>query len=221
MPEESADITTGASNKEVPTKTPKMLTFSKTKFLVFTLLLVLLVLGALVGSYFLGKASVKEEVVSKEEQNEEIKEEIPDLIEADLGEEVTAKNGIAIKLEQAKHDAVFEKQKEESKSYYEKNSSQSAYLDSDYFKQSSLVLRISVTNTTDKVSPYSPSSFRLKDSKNNQYTSGFGFEGDTSQPATSNLNPGETTKLTITYIVPTAEKNFTLIYENVVIDFTL
>lgn len=226
MPEETAPVQSEPAKKEVNfDKTPKTITFSKTKFIVFSVLGAIVVLAALTGSYFLGQDSTKEEVVAKKEASveKEKKEEIPDLIEAKLGEEVKAKNGIAVELEEAKHDATYEKQKEEDKKYYEKNSSQSAYLDSEYFKQSSLVLKISVKNTTDKVAYYSPSSFRLKDSKDNQYTSGYGYgyEGGPAQAVTSTLNAGETTKLSVSYIVPTSEKDFTLAYENIVIEFSL
>lgn len=203
-------------------KTPSSVTFSRNKFFVSLVLGILFLMAAVSGSYFLGQDSVKDEVVAKKDSADEKnskEEEIPDLITAKLGEEVKAKNGIALELEEAKHDATFEKQKEESKRYYEKNSSQSAYLDQEYFKQSSLALKISVKNTTDKVVYYSPSSFRLKDSRDNQYTSGYGYEGGSPQTNSSTLNPDEITKLSVSYIVPTSEKEFRLIYENVVIEF--
>ena len=230
MPEESAPVpsepTKEETNLDAPTKAPpKTITFQKTKFIVLVVVGVLVLVLLSVGSYFLGQDSARKEVVAekadKPASETKEKEDIPDLVEAKLGEEVKAKNGIAIALEEAKHDATFEKQKEESKKYYEKNASQSASLDTEYYKQSSLVLKISVTNTTDKVAYYSPSSFRLKDSKDNQYTSGYGYEGGSPQTSNSSINPSETTKMTISYIVPTSEKNFTIIYENVVIEFSI
>jgi hypothetical protein len=213
MPVETASVP--AEQKKDPSQAPKTFTFQKTKFVILSVAMLLLFLAALAGSYFLGQDSVgKDVVVKKEDSNKE--EKVEDLIEAGLGEEVEAKNGIAIELQEAGHDQAYEKSKEETKKYYEKNASQSAYLDSEYLKQSSLVLKISVKNTSDKVAVYSPSS-----SKDNQYTSGFGYEGDAPKVTTSNLNPSETTRLSVSYIVPTAEKNFKLIYENVVIEFSL
>ena len=226
MPEEAASAPSEPTKKEVSPNTsekntPETVTFKKSKFIIFSVLGLLMVLAALTVSYFLGQDSAKEEVVAQKEGTQEKKEEIPDVVEAKLGEEAKAKNGIAIELEEAKHHTAYEKQKEESKKYYEKNASQSAYLNSEYFKQSSLVLKISVKNTTDKVAYYTPSSFRLKDSRDNQYTSGYGYEGGAPQTNTYTLNPSETTKLSVSYIVPTSEKNFTLVYENVVIEFSL
>lgn len=230
MPEETASVPTEPTKKEVnldstKNQPPKTLTFKKTKFITFVCLGVLLAVALIIGAYLLGQDSVQDEVVAAKEAAEDKvadkKEDIPDLIEAELGEEVTAKNGIAIELEEAKHDAAYEKQKEEQRKYYERNASQSAYLDSEYFKQSTLVLKISLKNTNDKVAYYSPSSFRLKDSKNNQYTSGYGYEGGSSSASTSTLNPSEVTKLSVSYIVPTSEKNYTLVYENVVIEFSI
>ncbi len=226
MPEESAPNQSEPTKKEVnldasAKPVPKTLTFKKTKFIILLLISLLLAMAAIIGSYLLGQDSAKDEVVVKKEEVKDKKEDIPDLVEAELGDEVKAKNGIAVKLEEAKHDAAFEKQKEDNRKYYEKNASQSAYLDQEYLKQSSLVLKISVKNTTDKVIYYSPSSFRLKDSKDNQYTSGYGYEGGTPQSSSFALNSNETTKLSVSYIVPTSEDDFKLIYENVVIEFSL
>lgn len=223
MPEETASVPSEPVKKDIEGKqSPKTITFNRTKFIIAIVLIVVLAILEGIGIYFLGQDSVRENTVAKKESTEtKAKEEIPDLITAELGEEAKAKNGIAIELEEAKHDQTYEKQKEESKKYYEKNSSQSAYLDSEYFKQSSLVLKISVKNTTDKVAYYSPSSFRLKDSKDNQYTSGYGYEGGAPTVNNSSLNPSETTKINVSYIVPTSEKNFSLIYENVVIEFSI
>lgn len=226
MPEETAPISQDQTKTSTLSKEKtKTITFSRTKFIVFSVVAFLLLLGSLLGSYFLGQVSMRDSTVVKKDESKdktaEKEAEIPDLITAKLGDEVKAKNGIAIELEEAKHDQGYEKQKEESRKYYEKNSSQSAYLDSEYFKQSNLILKIAVKNTTDKVAYYSPSSFRLKDSRDNQYTSGYGYEGSAPSANTSTLNISETTKLSVSYIVPSAEKEFTLIYENVVIEFNL
>ena len=201
---------------------PKTFTFKKTKFLMLLTFGVLVFLASVASAYFLGQSSNKEDVVVKKEaEKKEEKEEIPDLITAELGEEVTAKNGISLELEEAKHDEIYEKQKQESRKALEKTASQSAYLESEYYKTSSLVLKISVKNTTDKVAYYSPSSFRLKDSDDNQYTSGYAYEGANVSTPNSALNPKETTKISTSYIVPTDEKSFSLIYENVVIEFKI
>jgi hypothetical protein len=225
MPQEPAIENSDVVKKEAvvnPTNTPpKTITFKKTKFITILMFGILLAFTSIVGAYLLGQDSAKEKVSVKKEEVKDKKEDIPDLVEVGLGEEVKAKNGIAIELEEAKHDDAYEKQKEETKKYYEKNASQSAYLDSEYLKQSNLVLKVAVKNTTSKEVIYSPSSFRLKDSDDNQYTSGYGMESGTTQATTYSLNPGEVTKLSLSYIVPTSEEDFSLIYENVVINFSL
>jgi hypothetical protein len=124
---------------------------------------------------------------------------------------------VAITLDSAKIDEDYEKEKESQRDYYEKNASQSAYLDDDYFNQSLLNLKIALRNKTTKKLTYSPTSFRVKDSDNNQYTAGFQSENK----ALLDLNPKEVTRITVSYIIPTAEKDFKLVYENAEISFTL
>ncbi|HSX58144.1 MAG TPA: DUF4352 domain-containing protein [Candidatus Saccharimonadales bacterium] len=199
---------------------PKTITFKKTKFFIFLSLGILLALAAIIGSYFLGQNSVKNDVVAKKDEAVAKKEEIPDVVEVNLGEEGTAKNGIAIKLEEAKIDQVYESQKEESKKVIQRTSTNSAYLDSEYYKTSNLLLKVSLRNTKDKALSYSQADFRLKDSEDNQYTTSGAYEGQ-STPTLYTINPGETTKLNQAYIVPTSEKSFKLIYQNVVVDFSL
>ncbi len=225
MPEETAPVSSETTKKEVnldasPQPEPKTLTFKKTKFITFLILGLLLAFAAVVGSYYLGQSSVKEEVLAKKDEVISKKEQIPDVVEVGLGEDVIAKNGISVELVEAKFDQAYENQKEEQKKFYEKTSSNSANLDSEYFKTSNLVLKISLTNTKDIALNYSPADFRLKDSNDNQYTSGYAYEGS-STPTIYSLNPSETTKLTQSYIVPTTEKSYTLIYQNVVINFTI
>jgi hypothetical protein len=56
---------------------------------------------------------------------------------------------------------------------------------------------------------------RLKDSDDNQYSTYYG----TDQANIYTLNPGESTKISLSYYVPSDQKNFKLIYENAVISF--
>ncbi len=199
---------------------PKTLTFKKTKFYILLTIGILLALATAGLSYYLGQQSIKDEASLKKEEVKAKKDDIPDVVEVDLGEEATAKNGVAIKLEEAKIDQTYESQKEESKKAVEKNSSNSAYLDSEYYKTSNLLLKVSLRNTKDKDLSYSQADFRLKDSQDNQYTTSGAYEGQAT-PAVYTLNPGETTKLNQAYIVPTSENSFSLIYQNVVINFSI
>lgn len=194
---------------------PKQLIFSKTKFIVISIALILLILAEIPVFYVLGSNSAKssnsgqiEKTETKKTQNE------PDVKNVGIDEEVVVKSGVTLMLEEAKHNDSYEQQKNESKSYYENNASQSAYLNSDYFKNSQLDLKISLNNTTKEAISYSPSSFRLKDSQDVQYVAS--YEGD---KQIYGLNPDEKTRLTLSYIVPTSEKNFQLVYENAVIEF--
>ncbi len=197
---------------------PKEIKISKTKFVGF---LIIFIVGALLeipGFYYLGVQNEKNKSLGQIEKKETRKVETnePGVETVEINEEVTVKSGITVKLEEAKYDAAYEKQKNESKTYYEKNASQSAYLDSDYFKNSQLNLKVSLENLTKKAVSYSPSSFRLKDSDDVQYVAN--YEGD---KQVYGLNPDEKTKITLLYNVPTSEKKFRLIYENAVIEFSI
>ena len=197
---------------------PKEIKISKNKFVGF---LIIFIVGALLeipGFYYLGVQNEKNKSLGQIEKKETRKVETnePGVETVEINEEVTVKSGITVKLEEAKYDAAYEKQKNESKTYYEKNASQSAYLDSDYFKNSQLNLKVSLENLTKKAVSYSPSSFRLKDSDDVQYVAN--YEGD---KQVYGLNPDEKTKITLLYNVPTSEKKFRLIYENAVIEFSI
>ena len=203
-------------SNEVPPQL-KMVKISKTKLIVAILVVVLLFIAGLFLSYNLGQTNGKSSNSAALEKKETpAKKEEPGVQTVGINEEVTVNSGITLKLEEAKYDETYEKQKNESKSFYEKNASQSAYLDSDYFKNSNLIVKVLLNNQTKKAVSYSPSSFRLKDSKDVQYVAS--FEGD---KQVYGLNPDEKTRTSLSYIAPTSEKSFRLIYENAIIEFTL
>lgn len=193
-------------------------TFSKRKFTTSLVGFLILLIVVSFGSYYLGSSSAKNSDSGQIEKKDtkKVEKTEPGVETVELDEEVTVKSGITLKLEEAKYDETYEKQKNESKAYYEKNASQSAYLQSDYFKTSQLNLKVSLENKTKKAVSYSPSTFRLKDSEDVQYTAN--YEGD---KQVYGLNPDEKTRITLYYNVPTIEKNFRLIYENAVIDFSI
>lgn len=197
---------------------PKEIKIPRTKFFIILALVLTWIVLEIPSFYYLGSQNEKNKKtqaqLEKKEQTQEKKE--PGVKTVELNEEVTVKSGITLKLEEAKYDQSYEKQKDESKAYYEKNSSQSAYLDSDYFKNSQLNLKVSLSNLTNKAVSYSPSSFRLKDSDDVQYVAN--YEGE---KQVYGLNSEEKTRLNLSYIVPTSEKKFRLIYENAVIEFAL
>lgn len=199
-------------------KKPNSITFSKKKFFVIIFAISVIILIGLFLAYILGGLNEKNKnnlaQLEKKENSQEKEEQ--GVKTAETNEDVTVKSGITLNLEEARYDQTYEKQKKESKIYYEKNASQSAYLDSDYFKNSQLNLKISLNNLTNKAVSYSPSSFRLKDSDDIQYVAN--YEGE---KQVYGLNPAEKTKLNLSYIVPTNEKMFRIIYENAVIEFTL
>lgn len=200
-------------------KKPKEIKISRTKFFIILVLALTLIILEIPSFYYLGVQNEKNKNNQAQLEKKEVKKtesREPDVKTVDLGEEVTVKSGITLTLEEAKYDQGYEKQKNESKSYYEKNASQSAYLDSDYFKNSQLNLKVSLNNETTKAVSYSPSSFRLKDSDDVQYVAN--YEGD---KQVYGLNPEEKTRINLNYIVPTSEKKFRLIYENAVFEFAV
>lgn len=197
---------------------PKEITISKVKFFSILFVLLLLMVLEIPLFYSLGDANGKNSnsgtVEKKEVKKDETKD--PGVTTVGMNEEVTVNSGITIKLEEAKYDETYEKQKNESKEYYEKNSSQSAYLSSDYFKTSQLNLKIALNNKGKIAGSFSPSRFRLKDSDDVQYVANFDADKQV-----FGLNPDEKTKITLFYNVPTTEKKFRLIYENAIIEFSL
>lgn len=227
MPEESslpekpvAEISKNETNFVDLDKKPqksKEITISKVKFFSILAVLVLIILIEIPVFYSLGASSGKsdsgqiQKTATSSAQTTE-----PGVQTAALNESVTVKSGITIKLEEASHNATYEQQKNDSKAYYQNNASQSAYLNSDYYKNSQLDLKISLNNSTKTAVSYSPSSFRLKDSQDVQYVAN--FEGD---KQVYGLNPDEKTRLTLSYVVPTSEKSFQLVYENAIIEFSL
>ena len=218
-PEQSKEeSTTEVIDLDKKTQKPKLIAISRGKFIGFIALFLVVLLVVGYGSYSFGVQSEKNSKSGQIEKKETKKTETnePGVETVDINEEVTVKSGITVKLEEAKYDAAYEKQKNESKEYYEKNSSQSAYLESDYFKNSQLNLKVSLENLTKKAVSYSPSSFRLKDSDDVQYVAN--YEGD---KQVYGLNPDEKTKISLSYNVPTSEKKFRLIYENAVIEFSI
>ena len=220
MPEETPKETTEVKTVEVekPQGT-KSLNFKKTKFITYSLLALLVAVISFIASYMIGydngAASNKPTLEVKKDDTKKT-EKIEDIIEAGLGEEVKVKNGITIKLEQAEIDQSYEKQKQESKDYYEKNTTQSAYLETDYFKNSYLKLRVSLSNGNKVAIAYNLGSFRLKDSEDVQYVYSTGED-----KSLYNLNPNETTKIALSFYVPSGERSFKLIFDNAVISFKL
>lgn len=217
MPEETAPVQSTVDLNP----TSKKIEFSRGKiWLLVSGFLILLFIGS-IGGYFAGQQSNKNEpIISQKDTTKETDKENPDEDVKIVGidEEVEVKNGITIKLEEAKIDTAYEQQKKDQKAFYQKNSSQSAYLDSEYFTSSNLILKIVLTNKGKLETSYNPQGFRLKDSKDNQYVTGLD-EGE--KTTIYGLNPSETTKLSLSYIIPENEKRFELIYENAIIEFSL
>lgn len=215
---ETTEDKTNVVDLDKNSQKPKEIKFSRGKFIGLTAVFFIVLLLVAFGSYYLGVEGEKNSKAGQIEKKETKKVETnePGVETVEMNEEVTVKSGITIKLEEAKYDATYEKQKNESREYYEKNASQSAYLESDYFKNSQLNLKVSLENLTKKAVSYSPSSFRLKDSDDVQYVAN--YEGD---KQVYGLNPDEKTKITLFYNVPTSEKKFRLIYENAVIEFSV
>jgi len=198
--------------------TEPVIQIKKKMFIIVSVIVTLFVILALFGAYTLGKSSGEETTQLEKEAKVSTSSAEPEgLKKAKMGEEVEALGGISVTLESAQIDQIYEEQKKEQRQYYENYATGSAYLQSDYFKQSLLNVKIVLKNKTDKILSYSPTSFRLKDSDNNQYTAG--LDGD--KPVIYTLNPKETTKITVSYTVPTDEATFKLIYENVEIRFSL
>lgn len=196
---------------------PKIVKIPQTKLIIAIFSGVLLFIAGLVFSYNVGQTNGKASNKAVLEKKQPVREkEEPGVVTVGLNEEVTVKSGITLKLEEAAYDKTYEKQKNDSKFFYENNASQSAYLDSDYFKNSNLIIKVALENKTTKAVSYSPSSFRLKDSDDVQYVAS--FEGD---KQVYGLNPEEKTRTSLSYIVPTSEKSFRIIYENAIIEFSL
>jgi len=217
MPEETTETKTVELEKPQESKT---FTFKKSKFFTYTIILVLIALAGVSAAYFVGYDAGKsgsepslQKTTKVESKNEE---KIENLIEAELGDEVKVKNGITIKLEEAVIDQNYENQKEESKKYYENNATQSAYLESDYFKYSYLKVKVSLTNENKVTVTYNPGDFRLKDSEDVQYVYSTGEE-----KTLYSLTPGETTKISLSYYIPSEEDSFKLIFDNALISFKL
>ena len=191
--------------------------FKKTKFFTYSVLSLVFALGLVVSSYFVGFDSGKSQnqPVLTKTTKEQIKK-TDNVVEATLGDRVKVKSGIEIKLEEAVIDQNYENQKAEQKKYYASYASQSAYLASDYFKQSYLKIKVSLTNTNPTTISYNPGDFRLKDSQDVQYVYSVG-----ENKTLYNLTPNETTKISLSYYVPSDEKNFKLIFENAVISFVV
>jgi hypothetical protein len=219
MPEETQSESTQTKTVEVE-KPQKTDTFTFKKAKVFTYSLIALMIGVVgVGAaysvgYDSGSNANKSTIQSKKETSKETKKE-EGVIEAELGESVKVKNGITIKLEEANFDQAYEKEKDEQRKYYE-NATYSAYLESDYFKTSHLKLKVSLNNTGAVALPYNLGDFRLKDSDDVQYVYSSG-----EQKQIYNLNPLETTKITISYYVPSDEDSFELIFDNAVVSFKI
>lgn len=196
----------------------KEITISKVKFFSILAILILIILIEIPIVYSFGSASGQnssgqiQKTATTSAQTTE-----PGVQTVGLNKEVTVKSGITIKLEKASYNAAYLQSQNDSKTYYQNNASQSAYLNSDYFKNSQLDLRISFNNSTKNAVSYSPSSFRLKDSQNVQYVAIYNEGGK----QVYGLNPNETTVLTLSFNVPTSEKNFQLIYDNAIIEFSI
>lgn len=200
----------------------KKIELSKTKFWLLIGGFVALLIAGIIGSYVLGQQTAKNNqpvVAKKETKTEDQTKKEADIKTIGMDEEVTVKSGITLVLTDAKIDQVYEQQKKEQKTFYEKYSSDSAYLKSDYFTSSNLIVKVSLTNGGKVATSYNPSSFRLKDSKDNQYSYGGVAEGE--KTPIYSLNPGETTKLSLSFTIPETEKKFSLIYENAVIKFQI
>lgn len=220
MPEETPKETSEVKTVEVEkSQEIKTFNFKKTKFITYSLLALLVVAAAIAGSYMTGYdngVASNEPTLEVKKTDTKKTEKIEGIVEADLGEEVKVKSGITLKLEQAEIDQSYEKQKQESREYYEKNTTQSAYLETDYFKNSYLKLRVVLSNANKVAIAYNLGSFRLKDSEDIQYVYSTGED-----KSLYNLNPNETTKITLSFYVPSEERSFKLIFDNAVISFKL
>ncbi len=215
MPEETTEVKTVEVEKPEENKS---FTFKKTKFTTYSLLAVVIAIVGIVVAYVVGYdsgASSNEPTLEVKKDDSKKTEKVEDVIEAELGEEVKVKNGITIKLEEAVIDKNYENQKEEQKKLYD-SATQSAYLESDYFKYSYLKVRVSLNNGNKATVSYNPGDFRLKDSEDVQYVYSSGEER-----SLYNLTPNETTKISLSYYVPSEEKSFKLIFDNAVISFKI
>ncbi len=223
MPEETAQEMPAAPKVVDLNKTPKQVQITQKKLIVVAIALALLFLITMISAYYIGVQSGTELKVAKEKngtvatksaQKKQTNEQT-----ATLGEKVSVESGITIQLTEAKIDEQYEQSKQEQKDYYLKTASHSAYLNSDYFHQSNLLLKITLTNNNKSIITYNPADFRLKDSQDNQYVTPYLGEGQ--KVNFYSLNPSETTKITTSYIIPDSEKSFKLIYENAVIRFSI
>ncbi len=195
---------------------PQVVQIPKQKLMIIGVVAAIVFFLSLVGVYVLSKSSAsgglekQAKVATKASTPANVKRGV-------LGEEVETLTGIGVTLESAQIDQVYEEQKKDQRDYYQQYASSSAYLQSDYFNQSVLIVKVALKNKKDIATTYTPTNFRLKDSEDNQYTAGV----DSEKPQIFNLNPKELSKISISFTVPTKEKEFKLIYENAQINFTI
>jgi hypothetical protein len=211
MPEEISQIPTYKLNPN-STEPPKTSNSSKTRFFVFGLLAIILIIGVATLAYLWGKGTFNNQEKSDSTQNTISKS-------ADLGKEFKANSGITIVLEEVKLDSNFEKEKDVYEQYLKKIATQSSQPNEEpeYLNQNKLDLKIAFKNKNKGSATYNPGFFRLKDSEDNQYEAT--FKGD--PLAIYGVNSGETTRVHIYFTVPDSEKKFKLIYQNVTIEFTI
>jgi len=186
----------------------------KKKLIWGSVALVVLILLAFVGSYFLGKAANNTKPELEKTTKVATKSATPaNVVKGVMGEEVETSSGLSLTVESAAKDQAYEAQKDESRPYYATHSAEGV----GYLDQSLLNVKVALRNKKTNPLSFYTSSFRLKDSEDNQYTTGF----ESGAKVVYGLNPGETTKITVSFQVPSNETQYKLIYDNAEIHFSI
>lgn len=194
-------------------KNPKTISLTKKKLIIISGLILLILIGLLLLAYFLGKGLNNEPIKTEKKATQSAE---TDIKKVDLGEEVTVKSGLTLTLEKATIDATYERQKEEQRKFLEKYASKSPELeDSEFLKTSKVNLKLAIRNKTSKTLSYDLAKFRLKDSGNNVYNPNI------LEFTAKALLAGELVRENVSFIVPSDEESFKLIYENAIIEFEI
>lgn len=208
MPEETSQTPDQSVSANIPTPNKS----NKTQLILIGILVTALIVVVGVAAYLWGSGAITKEKSVESPQ-------VTKSQSKDIGKEYTANSGVTIVLEEAKLDANFEKKKKELREYLEIIATQSSKPidEPESLKQNRLELKIAFKNKNEITATYNPGRFRLKDSDDRQYETE--FDGD--PLAINGVNSGETTKVNIYFTVPSNEKDFKLIYENVTINFSI
>lgn len=197
-------------NQPTSTNTPTPKKSNRTQLLLIGILGIVLIITIGVVAYLWGNGAFTNEKSAETNQATTPKTKV-------IGEEFTANSGVTIVLEEAKLDSSFEKKKKDYQDYLAKIATQSSQpLEKpEWLDQNKLDLEIAFKNKNEIAASYNPARFRLKDGEDRQYQAE--FKGD---PLTIyGVNQGETTRVNVYFTVPKSEKNFKLIYEDVIIEF--